>query len=100
MEICRGVVTVSSSGNITKNVEYYALAHFSKFVRPGARRIASSEAQSGSAISNVAFQNEDGSIALIVLNESDSSRELSVNISGESFKLNMQSKSVTSLTWN
>lgn len=97
---CRGVVTVSSSGNITKNVEYYALAHFSKFVRPGSKRIGSSEAQSGSGISNVAFQNEDGSIALIVLNESDSSRELSVNISGESFKLNMQSKSVTSLTWN
>jgi len=97
---CRGVVTIPSSGEIEKNVEYYALAHFSKFVRPGAKRIASSEAQSGSGIFNVAFQNEDGSIALIVLNESDNSRELLVNISEESFKVNMPSKSVTSLTWN
>ena len=37
---CRGVVTISS-GSVTWNVEYYALAHASRFTRPGARRIAS-----------------------------------------------------------
>ena len=97
---CRGVVTIPSSGDIDKNVEYYVLAHFSKFIRPGANRISSTEAASGSGLFNVAFQNLDGSIALIVLNESDSSREFSVNISGESFTVSMQPKSVMSLTWN
>jgi hypothetical protein len=39
---CRGVVTIDSkTGAVTRNVEYYALAHASRFVRPGARRIAS-----------------------------------------------------------
>jgi glucosylceramidase len=33
---CRGVVTIASDGSITKNVEYYTIAHMSKFVRPGA----------------------------------------------------------------
>ncbi|HJT75217.1 MAG TPA: glycoside hydrolase, partial [Chitinophaga sp.] len=40
---CRGVVTVdAATGKVTRNVEYYALAHFSKFVRPGAKRVYSS----------------------------------------------------------
>ena len=39
---CRGVVTIDSrTGAVTRNLEYYALAHASRFVRPGARRIAS-----------------------------------------------------------
>ncbi|HZI21932.1 MAG TPA: hypothetical protein VFD76_05430, partial [Gemmatimonadales bacterium] len=39
---CRGVVTIDSvSGAVTRNVEYYTLAHASRFVRPGAWRIAS-----------------------------------------------------------
>ncbi|MDH4288847.1 MAG: glycosyl hydrolase, partial [Aquincola sp.] len=40
---CRGVVTIdSATGAITRNLEYYALAHASRFVRPGAERIDSS----------------------------------------------------------
>ena len=38
---CRGVVTITSGGVVTRNVEYYALGHASRFVRPGARRIGS-----------------------------------------------------------
>ncbi len=38
---CRGVVTITSGGAVTRNVEYYALGHASRFVRPGARRVAS-----------------------------------------------------------
>jgi glucosylceramidase len=45
---CRGVVTIDSkTGAVTRNVEYYALAHASRFVLPGARRIASSERRRG-----------------------------------------------------
>ena len=38
---CRGVVTIKSDGTVERNEEYYALAHISRFVPPGARRIAS-----------------------------------------------------------
>src|SRR5262249_31534900 len=44
---CRGVVTIDSgSGRITRNAEYYALGHLSRFVRSGATRIG---AQSSAA---------------------------------------------------
>ena len=64
---CRGIVTIDSkTGKYTKNAEYYALAHASKFVRPGAHRVASTS--SDSTLSSVAFQNIDGSKVVIVLN--------------------------------
>jgi glucosylceramidase len=65
---CRGVITINSvSGLVTRNVEYYALAHASRFARPGASRIASSTDVGG--LKSVAFKNaDDGSKVLIVLN--------------------------------
>ena len=62
---CRGVVTIDqSSGNVTYNVDYYALGHASKFLQPGAYRIGSNTF--GSNIEDVAFRNPDGSKVLIV----------------------------------
>jgi glucosylceramidase len=64
---CRGVVTVDSqSGNVTYNADYYALGHFSKFVRRGAVRIASTS--SSTSLSQVAFANTDGRIAVVAHN--------------------------------
>lgn len=66
---CRGVVTVNSAtGAVTRNVEYYAIAHFSKFVRPGALRISSTPFEGSSGLDHVAFVNADGSKVLVVSN--------------------------------
>jgi glucosylceramidase len=65
---CRGVVTINSTtGKVTRNVEYYALGHASRFVRPGAVRI---ESTAPAGLETVAFQNtDDQSKVLIVLND-------------------------------
>src|SRR5438034_3383165 len=45
---CRGVVTIASaSGAVTRHVGYIALAHASRFARPGARRTASTSGIAG-----------------------------------------------------
>src|SRR3546814_8277181 len=45
---CRGVVTIDTrDGTIGRNDEYWALAHFSRFVHPGAVRIASTSEFAG-----------------------------------------------------
>ena len=79
---CRGVVTIdSATGAITRNVEYYVLAHASRFVRPGAHHIESTTGVRG--LESVAFQNaDDGSIALIVLNTAERPRRFSVRCAG------------------
>ena len=97
---CRGMVTIDSrSGEVTRNMEYYAFAHASKFVRVGAQRIESSP--SGGGLDNVAFRNaDDGSIVLIVCNSSAAPRRFSVSHRGRSFEYTLARESVATLTWN
>lgn len=59
----------TGTGAITYLSSYYYIGHFSKFVRPGARRIVSS-ASRGQFLTT-AFRNPDGSVAVIVMNPTD-----------------------------
>jgi glucosylceramidase len=96
---CRGVVTIdSATGEVTRNVEYYALAHASRFVRPGARRIASSSGHDD--LDTVAFRNaDDGSVALIVANSAKQERKFSVRVGARSFRYALPAGSVATFTW-
>jgi glucosylceramidase len=82
---CRGVVTIgSTTGSVTRNVEYYALAHASSFVKPGAHRISSSSDIDG--VKSVAFENvDDASKVLIVLNTASVDRTVVVHWKNQSF---------------
>ncbi len=96
---CRGVVTIDQrTGLITRNVEYYVLAHASQFVRPGARRIGSETAIEG--LESVAFQNaDDSSIALIVLNGASEAREFNIRVGARTFDAVMPAGAVATFTW-
>jgi glucosylceramidase len=95
---CRGIITVNqSTGEITKNAEYYVLGHASKFVKPGAVRIGSSEP--AEKIGNVAFQNPDGSIVVITLNENTGSRDFRMEWNGQAFSTTLPGRSVTTFKW-
>jgi glucosylceramidase len=61
------VKTGDGAGEVVPTVDFTALAHVSKFVRPGARRIESNTFGAGS-LEDVAFRNPDGSLVLLVLN--------------------------------
>ena len=91
---CRGVLTVDTAkATYTRNVEYYALGHASKFIVPGARRIASSGGDS--TLTHVAFRNPDaGSVALIVLNSDARARSFVVRAGAGSFSYELPAASV------
>lgn len=97
---CRGVVTIdSASGKVSRNDEYYALAHASRFVRQGARRIASTE--TGEGIDNVAFRNEDdGSVALIVTNSAHKPQRISVSEGDRRFSYTLPARSLATFVWH
>lgn len=96
---CRGVVTIhSKTGEVTKNLDYYALAHASRFVRQGARRVYSSLGEEG--VETVAFQNsDDGSLVLIVLNGASDFREFSITYKGQSVVYDLPPAGVMTVTW-
>jgi glucosylceramidase len=95
---CRGVVTINSlSGAVTRNVEYYALAHASRFVRPGARRIGSTSGIAG--LESVAFRNPDGSTVLIVVNTDAAERRFVVRWAGRALVYVLPAGAVATLRW-
>lgn len=61
---------------------YPYMAHFSKFVRPGAKRVAA--APSREALHTVAFLNPDGALAVVVMNEGDRAVDYRLLIGGRS----------------
>lgn len=96
---CRGVVTIDSrSGEVTRNLEYYALAHASKFVRPGARRIDSTF--SHAQVQTVAFRNvDDGSLVLLACNSAPTPQAVAVREGGKVFETTLPRESITTFVW-
>ena len=98
-DVCRGVVNLdTATGKISRGVEYYTLAHASRFVRPGAVRIASDSDRDG--IATVAFQNaDDGSIAVIAVNSASQPRSVAVHAGPRGFNYTLAAGSVATFTW-
>jgi glucosylceramidase len=98
---CRGMITVdNSNGTFTLNEDYYVWAQFSKFVQPGAVRIASPNLES-SDLPNIAFKNPNGSIALVVLNDNSSSAQtFQVDSNGQGFNYTLPASSIATFTWS
>ena len=61
---------------------FYYIGHFSKYVKPGAHRIA---AEGGpAALESAAFANPDGTLAVVVLNRTDAALTFTLAAGGES----------------
>lgn len=69
------------SGQLIYTNAFYYMGHFSKFIRPGAKRIASSASRS--PLLTTAFRNEDGKIAVVVMNTGDKAMPFYLWIGGK-----------------
>lgn len=63
------VIADTRTGALTYMNSFYYLGHFSKFIRPGAMRIAATS--NSDSLLTTAFRNPDGRIAVVVVNTSD-----------------------------
>ncbi|MFI9004197.1 ricin-type beta-trefoil lectin domain protein [Streptomyces sp. NPDC053541] len=97
---CTGLITVQEggprAGQVDYTIEYYTTGHLTKFVRPGAYRIAST---ADSAVPNVAWRNPDGSKALIAHNPGASAQSLRVDWGGQSFTYSLPARTTATFTW-
>lgn len=91
---CMGALTIGS--DITRNVSYYIIASASKFVRPGAVRVASNITGN---LQNVAFQNTDGTKVLIVLNDGNSSQKFNIKFNGKMVTASLDGGAVGTYIW-
>jgi len=58
----------TKTGELIFTPAYYYIGHFSKFIRPGAKRIVSTASRS--QLITTGFINEDGSVVIVVMNQS------------------------------
>ncbi|WP_314614759.1 ricin-type beta-trefoil lectin domain protein [Streptomyces stackebrandtii] len=98
---CTGLITVQQggprAGQVDYTVEYYTTGHLTKFVRPGAYRIAST---ADSTVQNVAWRNPDGSKALIAHNGGASAQSVRVDWGGQSFTYTLPARTTATFTWS
>lgn len=64
------IIGNTKTGKLLFTNIYYYIGQFSKFIRPGAKRISSSS--SNSNLLTTAFINKNGSVAVVVMNPTDS----------------------------
>ena len=77
---------------------YYTLSHFSKFIRPGAKRIAFEN--SDDSLMTTALINPDGSVVLIVLNMTEEEKSFEVKLGAQSAKIKIDKQALQTIVFN
>jgi len=71
---------------------YYTMAHFSKFIRPGAVRIGFTNPDKDLMVT--AAKNVDGSIAVVVFNQTEETKNISLTINKKLVDLKISAKAI------
>ncbi|MGB5419719.1 glycoside hydrolase family 30 protein [Algibacter sp.] len=85
----------TETGELTFTSSYYYIGHFSKFIRPGAKRIVS--VSSANYLLTTGFKNEDGSIVIIVMNDSDKDMDYSLTMESRTARLKTKPHSIQTI---
>jgi len=123
---CYGAVDIDTSDykTIVRNSHYYIIGHLSAVVKPGAERIKATAAERGAreragatgvaaratgtatggttedeGITFSAFENADGSFALVVQNENEQAKPITVSDGKNMFTYKIPAKAVASFRW-
>ena len=97
---CYGAVDVDNKDYsvVTRNSHYYAMAHMGAVVKPGAVRIGVT-VSANEGFSCAAFENTDGSHALVVVNNCPDKQNLTVNDEDRRFCYTVPANAVASFKW-
>ena len=85
------------TGALTFTSGYYYIGHVSKFVRPGARRVATTTNDDGLLAS--AFVHPDGQLVAVVMNRTDADKDLALWVDGRAARTKSPPHSILTLTW-
>ncbi|HUI63922.1 MAG TPA: glycoside hydrolase family 30 beta sandwich domain-containing protein, partial [Bacteroidota bacterium] len=89
------IICDTKSGTVTYTISFYYMAHFARFIRPGARRIVCSS--NDDELLSTAFSNPDGTLAVIVLNLTESEIRFSAWIDNTSAESTSPAHSIVTL---
>jgi len=88
----------TQTGELIFNNEFYYIGHFSKYIRPGAKRLATSSSRS--VLQATSFMNTDGKLAVVVMNKGDLDLEYFLWINNKAVKTLAPARSINTLIVN
>ena len=93
---CNSPIMLNLSKNTyTKNLSFYYIEHFSKFIRPNSTKIGFSKFSD--KIEVTAFKNPDNSVIIILLNRNDYSIEYNLKINEQILHDNLDKHAIVTL---
>lgn len=85
---CNSPIMINKNNmDYIKNLTFYYIGHFSKYIKPNSRRIGLSKFTD--KIEATAFKNFDNSIAVVLLNRNEYNIEYNLNLNGKIFHDNL-----------
>lgn len=85
------------TGRLIYTNAFHYIGHFSKFIRPGARRIASSPSRS--ALISTAFVNADGKVSAVVMNNGEKEVAYFLWVDGQAAEVKSPPRSIQTLVF-
>ena len=85
------------TGELTYTPSYYYIGHFSKFIKPGAKRV--STACSRTFLMSTTFQNIDGTFATVVMNDTDEKIDYKLYVADQIIKLSIPARAMQTLVY-
>jgi glucosylceramidase len=94
---CGGTVTINSqTKEITRSGHFWAMNHFARSIRRGARRFGSESGPGG--VHHVAFQHPNGRRALVITNPG-ATRSVQVQLAGRAAEVPLPADAIVTLSW-
>lgn len=87
----------TKTGELIYTPEYYYIGHFSKFIRPNAKRL--STACSRSQLLSTSFINENGNMVSVVMNQSEKEIKYKLYVGSDAIELNIPAHSIQSIIY-
>jgi glucosylceramidase len=75
------IIADTRTGRLIYTNAYYYIGHFSKFIRPGAKRVAATTNRDW--LQATSFVNPDGKVAVVVMNSGDKPQEFQLWVKGQ-----------------
>lgn len=88
----------TETGELTFTNSFYYIGHFSKFIRPGAKRISS--VSSSNKIISTAFKNKNNTIAIVAMNLSDETLEYSITMNLKTTRVKLLPHAIQTIVLN
>lgn len=85
------------TGKLIYTNSYYYIGHFSKFIRPGAKRIVASPSRS--MLLTTAFVNDDGTVAVVVMNPTPKGGQYFLTVGSRSVEIGARPHSIQTVVF-